>query len=222
MKSKSTGKTNQNPLCSFYDNYDEPIYIEEMRQTLEQAGINKRYRSITFESIEQQGVPTEIAEQYKQVKRYASDIEQHVERGAGLFLKGGVGTMKTTLAVAVMRKAMEQGIKTKFVSVVSLVNTILSFDKPEEKRKYERSLNSVPILVLDDLGAELERDWVCGLLDGIINERYTRMLPTIVTTNLGVEALKKRYTGRTIERLAESSYPVTFKCKSFRKGLSFN
>ena len=81
---------------------------EKHIKALEFAGIGKRYQGITFESIERRGLPPDwdIRQNYKAVKAYADDIQQNVKRGYGLILAGNYGTLKTTMAVAVMRHWM--------------------------------------------------------------------------------------------------------------------
>lgn len=212
-----TGKTNQTE--SFNDDrYDEPVIVERVQQLPVQAGICKRHRDVTLDSIKKRGIPSEIKEEAATVYKYAANLKENVDKGVGLFLKGGVGTLKTTLAVAVMRKGIDLNIKTRFLPMVSLVDTIMSFkDNPAERAMFEKELLTTPILVLDDLGAEMSRDWVVAKIDAIITERYNRMLPTIITTNLGTAELKERYTKRMIDRLNEISVAVVFKSKSMRK-----
>lgn len=70
---------------------------------LEACGVFVRYHDATFETIEARGVPAELRSQVDAVRRYAVAIDDNVRQGAGLLLRGPVGTMKTTLAVAVLQ-----------------------------------------------------------------------------------------------------------------------
>ena len=49
------------------------------------------------------------------------------------------------------------------------------------------------LLVLDDLGKEKPSEWVEETLYEIINARYVRRLPVIITTNVGLKAVETRY-----------------------------
>lgn len=68
----------------------------------------------------------------------------------------------------------------------------------------------VPVLVLDDLGAEriskgyLE-DWATSQLDLIVDHRHSAMLPTWYTTNLQAKELVERYGARMVSRLASEN-----------------
>lgn len=64
-----------------------------------------------------------------------------------------------------------------------------------------QQLQQAPLIVLDDLGAELTSDWLLTKVDAIIAERYNRRRATIITTNLGSAGMRRRYTDRIIDRL---------------------
>jgi len=51
---------------------------------------------------------------------------------------------------------------------------------------------NVDLLIIDDLGKEPATEWVISTLYGIVNERYERELPTIITTNYADEELARR------------------------------
>lgn len=42
----------------------------------------------------------------------------------------------------------------------------------------------MPLLVLDDFGAERATDWACEQLFQIVNTRYSHERPTVITSNL--------------------------------------
>jgi DNA replication protein DnaC len=48
-------------------------------------------------------------------------------------------------------------------------------------------------LVLDDLGKEKPSEWAEEKLYEIVNARYVRSLPIIITTNVGLKAVEARY-----------------------------
>ena len=53
-------------------------------------------------------------------------------------------------------------------------------------------------------------------MESIIGERYDRMLPTIITTNLTKDEIKKRYNERIYDRLRDTCNLVTFRGQSLR------
>ena len=63
-------------------------------------------------------------------------------------------------------------------------------------------LLNVPILMMDDLGSEpLIRNITVELLFNLINERQSKGLSTVVSTNLTLQELRERYTERVASRL---------------------
>ncbi len=58
------------------------------------------------------------------------------------------------------------------------------------------SIRSVPLLILDDLGAASATPWAREKLYQLINHRYAYRLATVVTTNLKPEAIEPRIYSR--------------------------
>jgi len=66
---------------------------------------------VTFESIEQRGLPRdeELRSNYGIVKAYAASLDENIANGTGLLLAGNFGTLKSSMAVAVLRYQLERG-----------------------------------------------------------------------------------------------------------------
>lgn len=188
---------------------------------LEAHGIMKRFQGVSFESIEERGVPEQVIRQYDAVLDYASNLKRNIENGTGLVLAGGYGLMKTTLAVAVLRRLLETDLRGSgyIIPVVSLIDnlyTMRAMDK-EEAALYESKIRKADILILDDLGGEnVGQGWVMSKVDSIITERYNRLKPVIVTTNLDQKSMAETYGGRMIDRLRSASRFITFAGRSLR------
>ena len=185
----------------------------------ERCGIFARYRDCTFEAMESRGIPGLVKSQYGAVKQYANQLSDHAKKGIGLILAGPVGTMKTSMAVAVLRQHLESGGGGRFVVMVSLMDTLFTLKETnrEEWASFEAKLRDTGLLVIDDLGAEYEKGWVLNKVDAIISERYNRMRPTIITTNLTPDELAGKYAARVIDRLRSTSIFVEFKGESLRR-----
>mgnify|MGYP002350638330 CR=1 FL=1 len=79
-------------------------------------------------------------------------------------------------------------------------------------------------IILDDLGAEMkersEQGWISELLFEIVQTRYERELPTIITTNLTLGELSQRYGERTASRLYEMCVVTWAEGFDFRLGVN--
>ncbi len=204
---------------------DEAVDRDKLIRRLESAGIHKRYYDVTFESIEKRALPADINlhRNYAEVKRYANSIDQHIEKGEGLIFSGGYGTMKTTMAIAVLRKWLDASHSGLIVSMPSLISS-LSLKRRlnvEEEARYEQRIQTTPLLILDDLGGEnTDQGWILTMVDSIITERYNRMLTTIVTTNLTQIELKGTYSQRIIDRLRSTNKLLAFTGRSKRQSIT--
>ena len=179
---------------------------------LEQCGVFCRYQQASFAAIEARGIPRELRQPVAVVREYAEKLPSHLAAGEGLVLRGPVGTLKTTLAVAVLQYCLQLGERALFLTMPSLIDSIFSAKavSPEDWLRFESRLRQVPLLVLDDLGAEWGSSYVTSKIDAIFSERYNRKKSTSVTTNLAGQALRSRYPDRIIDRLRETTQIITF------------
>jgi len=89
-------------------------------------------------------------------------------------------------------------MQTIFLTVPDLLDWLrYSYDAVDDsfERRFEE-LRNVSLLVLDDLGAHNATGWAVEKLFQIIDYRYIRKLPTVVTTNLDLEDLDDRIRSR--------------------------
>lgn len=206
--------------------YDTPYYVvdkKEVKTPCEAVGIPARFAGYTFKTLEEMGVPSELLPAFANSKAYTEKLNAHISRGEGIIFRGGVGTMKTTLAVCIMREAMKQGLSTYFVSLVNLMDDFFSLGE-EERAKMQRKLSTVKLLVLDDLGQEYgkEDSWIKTKIRAIVNERYNARKATIYTTNLMRGSITKAgYLTSMLDRISHCCYIINCKGKSQRKPLKF-
>lgn len=213
-------------MTSQISSSNTPKHLTE--RELIKAGIYKRYYNLNFDNIH---VKEANKEAFNEVNAYADNFGTNRDKGLGLILKGGVGTGKTTLAIATMKRAMEQGFLAYFIPMVSLMDKFFTMRSDEEREKWDRMLKTVPLLVLDDLGAEYmgkdgQSSFVLTHVDAIISERVNRMNPIIITTNLSLvnreditdkSSIMGRYNSRILDRLRSTCKLITISGKSIRK-----
>jgi DNA replication protein DnaC len=151
----------------------------------------------------------------------AYDSAVHVAEGTGevtwLTLLAAADRGKTHLAVAICRHRIQRGKPARYAYVPLLFEELRRGFREEGDRSYEarfdRLLN-VPLLVLDDLGAEYRTDWVQEKLDTIIDYRLMQGLPLVVTTNKPLDELPFRIASRL--KRASNSKVVVIDSPEFR------
>ena len=156
--------------------------------------------------------------------RYVENFAQMRADGKGLLLFGDVGVGKTFLAACIVNALISQGIPCLMTNFARLTNTLGGMF--EGKQEYIDNLNGFPLVVIDDLGAERDTEYVGEIVHNIIDSRCREGLPLIVTTNLTGEELanprdmRKR---RIYSRLLEMCIPVKFEGEDRRQmGLKEN
>lgn len=120
-----------------------------------------------------------------------------------LFFQGGYGVGKTHLAAAIANEALRSGMDCIFQPVPDLLDWIrATYERGGEAyaTRFER-IKNVPVLVLDDLGAESGTEWADEKLFQIFNHRVVHDLATVITTNID----PKEMDGRIESRLNDPS-----------------
>lgn len=124
-----------------------------------------------------------------------------------LVLIGGTGAGKTHLAYAIAKTAIEHGMATLWATVPDLLDSLRASYEDHAYEDSMKALETVPLVVLDDLGTEHATSWAVEKLFQIINGRYNRRLPLVVTTN--VELTSARLDGRIRSRLMDTQLART-------------
>ena len=101
----------------------------------------------------------------------------------------------------------------KFIAVPDYITLVSQKDENSMRRK--ESIKNADLLILDDIGAQLEnKDWINTALFQLINRRHTDLLPTIFTSNFTMEQL--RMDERIKDRIHAMSVPVFMPEKNIR------
>ena len=150
-------------------------------------------------------------------KSYVANFTQFREQGKGLLLYGGVGTGKTFAAACIANALIDTGRTCLMTNFARVLNTLWSI---EEKQAYIDSFNQFDLLVLDDLGAERRSEYAQEQVFNVIDGRYRSGLPLIITTNLGIDKIKKPDTignARIYDRVLEMCHPIELSGQSRRR-----
>lgn len=199
------------PPCAKYKTQQTQKRITRL---MGDGGVGERFRSRSFATFRATPATKPAVDL---CRRFCAAIKRD-PKVPGLLLKGSYGTGKTHLAVSILRETAEAGIPGMFVVVPDLIAKMLaSFDAKDGKAgDLVETAKSVPLLVLDDLGAENPKPWVVELIYVLINHRYEHMLPTIITTNYDGKQLDAVFGRRIVSRLAEMTVPVNIRAEDYR------
>ncbi len=120
---------------------------------------------------------------------------------SSLALEGPTGTGKTHLAIGAIFDAWTRhGVFGQFWPVIDLLERYRRTQQgdraQETTEQIDAALDRVGLLVLDDLGAERGTEYALERLFSLIDHRYSRQLPLIVTTNVTLMELPDRVRSR--------------------------
>jgi DNA replication protein DnaC len=157
------------------------------------------FKKMTFDSFSVQGRLGLGDEQIVSLQNALSHARQFAANPRGwLMLMGSYGSGKTHLAAAIANTCVEYGMPTLFLTVPDLLDWLrYSYDAADTnfETRFEE-IRNVGLLVLDDLGAQNATAWASEKLFQIIDYRYIRRLPMVVTSNQRLEDLDDRIRSR--------------------------
>lgn len=189
--------------------------MERIRKLKKASLMDEKLSGATFRNFK----PTKYnARNLKLCQRYAEKFDLMLEKNQGLLFWGDVGTGKSFAAACIANYLLERKIPVIMTSFVKLLEVIQA--SREEEPAILNRLGYAKLVIFDDLGAERGTDYALEKVYNIIDSRYRKSLPMILTTNLTIEEMKRdmdiRYS-RIYDRIFEICYPMQFTGPSWRK-----
>ncbi|WP_422446169.1 ATP-binding protein [Thermoanaerobacterium sp. DL9XJH110] len=195
----------------------ERAYREKIERMIKESKLGERFMSRTFENFI---IDDKNKEAYEIAKKYADEFQKYKKQGLGLIFIGKYGTGKTHLAAAICHEIIKQNYQPIFGTMINLLEKIkVTYDDEYSKENEERVINryiNCDLLIIDDLGKERPTDWALEKLYYIINTRYEKCLPVIITTNYNTEKLINRL---TVKDNIESAEAIVSRIYEMCKGI---
>ncbi len=156
------------------------------------------------------------------VKYYLDNFDKMRESGKGLYLYSHQkGSGKTRMAASIANDLIHNhDISVRFMTSIAILDEIKNSWSSKEYTEHQvlDALFTVPVLVVDDFGAEKSTDWTNGRFYQIINERYLNNQVTIFTSNMSLDNLQ--CDSRIASRIKERCFQVDFPEESVRERIS--
>ena len=142
-------------------------------------------------------------------RRYAAEFSL---RSENLLFSGNTGLGKTFLSACIARKVADSGFSVVYESAGHLFSILekARFENDEESRQASDKYTACDLLIVDDLGTELPGQFVTAALYSLVNDRLLSGRPTIISTNLNMDDLPRRYSPQIASRLRGSYRRVAF------------
>lgn len=188
--------------------------MEKIQRLRNASLLDEKLRGATFGAFK---VTKYNERNLKLCRRYAMKFDQMVEKDQGLIFWGSVGTGKSFAAACIANYLFDRKVPVVMTSFVKLLEVFQS-GRDEETSILNR-LGYAKLVIFDDLGAERGTDYALEKVYNIVDSRYRKNLPMILTTNLTIEDMKSevdmRYR-RIYDRVFETCYPMQFTGPSWR------
>lgn len=158
--------------------YKKNITCFDLPKEISNANFNDLYRD------DNKRVP--IIKYFKEfIDTYTKD-----KTGKGLYLSGSFGSGKTYLIAALFNELAKKNISSALVYYPELLRSLKSSFGSDYEEKFD-FIKTVPLLLLDDIGAENTTAWSRDeVLGPILQYRMEEDLPTFFTSNLTLKELE--------------------------------
>ncbi|MBQ7751451.1 MAG: ATP-binding protein [Clostridia bacterium] len=145
-------------------------------------------------------------ENIKDIYRKAINFCEN-DASKNLLFYGGCGLGKTFLSSCIAKKMLDSGKSVIYQTATSLFSDYEDYKFGRKDGGYEELydiLTSADLLIIDDLGTEVSNPISMQFFFDIINKRTMLSKKIIISTNLTMDGILKKYTDRLFSRLYES------------------
>ena len=142
-------------------------------------------------------------------------------KSMNLFFNGAPGLGKTFLSACIARVVADNGYSVVYDTASSIFSKFEDakfsrVDDIEEARSEVKRYLECDLLIFDDLGTEMTTAFTISALYEIINTRLVTCKKTIVSSNLTLHELNRRYTEQIMSRIEGEYQVLTFRGNDIR------
>lgn len=194
----------------------EEISLLYSQSNIQEVLERENFSSFTFSYYDDKEVIPQIgmtvAAYMEQVYGWCREyVEGFEARGGNLIFTGSTGVGKTFLTNCIAKELIDRYQSVIYLSANDLFDIFsknkFHYDTEEEMRDMYQYILDCDLLIIDDLGTELNNTFVSSQLFYCINERLIRKKGTIISTNLSMDMLRDTYSDRISSRII-SQYTI--------------
>ena len=159
---------------------------------------------LRFNSLDSGGRSASPEAQQRFAQAYQAAIEYADDPLGWLLFTGTGGSGKTHLLAAIVNRGIERETPAFYISVPDLLDHLRSTFAPSSETSYDElfeHVRNIPLLALDDLGAHATTPWAQEKLNQILNHRFNRQMPTIISLSVPLGQLDEQLRARLEDRL---------------------
>lgn len=188
----------------------EEISLLYSQSNIQEVLKRENFSTFTFDYYDDKEVIRQIgmtvADYMRQVYGWCTDyVKGFQDKGGNLIFTGSTGVGKTFLTNCIAKALIDQYQSVIYLSANDLFDIFsknkFHYDTEEEMRDLYQYVLDCDLLIIDDLGTELNNTFVSSQLFYCINERLVREKATIISTNLSMDMLRDTYSDRISSRI---------------------
>lgn len=208
-KCKDTGFIGNEKCNCFKQAIADFIYTgSNIRTILERENFSKfSFHYYSDDYIEETIGLSPRSNMQKMVADCKSFIKHFDKKHDNLLFLGNTGVGKTFLANCIAKELLDRGFTVIYLTAFRLFDILekYKFGKGEDStyaasNQFDYILDC-DLLIIDDLGTEMNNSFTTSQLYLIINERLLRQKSTIISTNLSLDNLNTNYSERIYSRI---------------------
>ena len=197
---------------------EQRLRNQEIETLKSKCFIEKSQWYYTFENSDDE-VDQELI---SKMKKYVDKFDNLKNKNTGLIIYGGVGAGKIYLTCSIVNAIIEKYMcECKMMNFSQILNELQKGGFNLDRNEYIKNLTNKTLLVIDDFGIERDTEYALEQIYNIINARYQKQKPIIITTNLDYVDLNKEQDNlmltRIYSRILEMGVPLKVDGKDRRK-----
>ncbi len=141
----------------------------------------------------------------------------HLKTGRSAIVYGGNGVGKTHLAFAAIRHQIEAGVSSRYVLAFDFFTEVKRSFRDDSTDAILKRYATAGYLVIDEVDKAFGSQTEFVYLYSLVNERYNRMLPTVLITNADEADLVSVIGASTLSRIAGDGAIIELKGEDYRQ-----
>ena len=142
-------------------------------------------------------------------RKYAEEFSL---RSKSMLFQGGPGLGKTHLSLAIAKEVLDNGYGVIYVSAPTVLKKLENeyFGYQNDSSRTLENILECDLLIIDDLGTEFDTKFTTTTIYNIMNSRMLSSKPTIISTNMSIGDMEKKYDMRIVSRIIGTFGRVVF------------
>jgi DNA replication protein DnaC len=185
---------------------------EKNRKKLLDSNLPKAYENCSLDKV--------TSKQFKDVYKQFCDSTRFAEiakNGSNYLLSSAIyGVGKTSAACLLLLEVLKENYSAYFIKASDFRSSLFEREPlAKNGRPLFFVLANVKFLIFDDLGKELNMRTEAGSfipieVENLLRDRLQRQKNTIITTNLSVDQISKRYQGSSMASVLKTYHTITW------------